>query len=296
MHKSLRFAVLVLILFTFTSAFAQESTPTPEPRPTDRLILATTTSTVDSGLLDYLLPAFEDQTGITVDVISVGTGQAFELGRNGDADVLLVHSRSQEDTFVEEGFAPVRYDVMYNDFIIVGPTDDPAQIRDAESASDALLLIAQSGETFVSRGDDSGTHTRELKLWAGAEYTPEGDWYISAGQGMGAVLNMSAELGAYTLSDRATYVARKADGLALEILYEGDSSLFNPYGVLPVNPEKFIWVNSAGAEVFVEWLLSVETQTLISEYTVNDQALFTPNSEAWLAAQAEPTPEATPAS
>lgn len=296
MQKLARFVILLLVCFSVLPGFAQEATPSPEPRPADRLILATTTSTVDSGLLDFLLPVFEEQTGITVDVISVGTGQAFELGRNGDADVLLVHSRSQEDTFVEEGFAPARYDVMYNDFIIVGPADDPAQIRNAESASAALVQIAEAGATFVSRGDDSGTHTREQRLWTTAEFTPDGDWYISAGQGMGAVLNMSAELGAYTLSDRATYVARQADGLALDILYEGDRALFNPYGVLPVSPEKFPWVNAAGADTFIEWLLSVETQTLIGEYMVNDQVLFTPNSEAWLAAQIEATPESTPAS
>lgn len=296
MQKIAQFVILLLGCFSVLPSRAQEATPLPEPRPADRLILATTTSTVDSGLLDYLLPDFEEQTGITVDVISVGTGQAFELGRNGDADVLLVHSRSQEDTFVEEGFALARYDVMYNDFVIVGPAADPAQIRSAESASAALVQIAEAGSIFVSRGDDSGTHTREQRLWAEAEFTPEGNWYISAGQGMGAVLNMSAELGAYTLSDRATYVARQADGLALEILYAGDRELFNPYGVLPVNPQKFPWVNAAGAQAFVDWLLSVETQTLIGAYTVNEQVLFTPNSEAWLAAQIEVTPEATPAS
>jgi len=187
-----------------------------------RLILATTTSTYDSGLLDYILPDFEATYNADVDVISVGTGQAIALGESGDADVLLVHARAREDAFVEAGHGLIRYDVMYNDFVIVGPSEDPAGIRGMTVATEALAKIAESGASFVSRGDDSGTHTKELSVWEAAAITPEGDWYISSGQGMGEVLTMSAEMQGYTLSDRATYLARESEGLALEIL------VFNP--------------------------------------------------------------------
>ena len=249
------------------------------------LILATTTSTYDSGLLDYIIPVFEEKYGVSVDVIAVGTGQALAMGEAGDADVLLVHARAREDAFVEAGDGTSRYDVMYNDFVIVGPADDPAGIRGMESAADAFATIAASESTFVSRGDDSGTHTKEKAIWEAAGITPEGDWYLSAGQGMGAVLTMSAESQAYTLSDRATYLSALADGLDLEVMVEGDPILFNPYGVIPVNPETHPGVNIELANQFVEWLTSVETQELIGSFTVNGQELFTPDSEQWRAAQ-----------
>ncbi len=272
---------------------AQEGTETPEDR--GRLILATTTSTEDSGLLDYILPVFEEEYGVTVDVVAVGTGQALELGANGDADVVLVHARAREDAFVEEGSGTARYDVMYNDFIIVGPADDPAGIAGMESATEAFAAIAESGAMFISRGDDSGTHSKELSIWEAAGIEPEDDWYISAGQGMGAVLGMAEEFQGYTLADRATYVARLAEGLSLEILVEGDPILFNPYGVIPVNPEKHPDVNYEMAQAFADWITSLETQELIASYEVNGQQLFVPDSEAWReaqAAEAEATEEA----
>jgi tungstate transport system substrate-binding protein len=182
---------------------------------------------------------------------------------------------------------------MFNDFVIVGPLDDPAGIAGAGSATEAfaqLLAAGQAGDAvFVSRGDDSGTHSRELSVWAEAELMPEGDWYISAGQGMGAVLNMSNELAAYTLTDRATYAARLVEGLDLAVLVEGDPLLLNPYGVLAVNPSRFDGVNTEGAAAFVDWLTDVETQAMIGEFAVNDTVLFTPSSARWLAAQVTPT-------
>jgi len=258
--------------------------PTPEPAAPARLILATTTSTEDSGLLEYILPDFEAKYNAEVDVIAVGTGQALELGQNGDADVVLVHSRAREDAFVADGYGTARYDVMYNDFILVGPAADPAGIKGMTDAKAAFAQIAGSGSSFVSRGDDSGTHSKEKAIWTAAEVTPEGDWYISAGQGMGEVLTMSDEMGAYTLSDRATYVARQATGLTLEILVEGDPILFNPYGVIPVNPEKHPNINAELGQAFADWITSLETQELILSFKLNDQSLFTPDSEAWRAA------------
>lgn len=285
------FSILVLMIPFF--AAAQDHDP-------DRLILATTTSTEDSGLLDYILPDFEEKYDVEVDVVAVGTGQALELGQNGDADVLLVHARAREDQFVEEGYGTARYDVMYNDFVIVGPPNDPAEIKGLETAAEAFAQIADSENIFISRGDDSGTHTKELAIWKEAEIEPEGDWYISAGLGMGEVLNMADELQDYTLTDRATYVARQVEGLSLEVLVEGDEILFNPYGVIPVNPEKFPHVNAELAQDFVEWITSVETQELIASFEVNDTQLFVPDSEQWRAAQealmeatAEPTMEPT---
>jgi tungstate transport system substrate-binding protein len=282
-------AIISIAFSLMTTALAQGDDP-------QRLILATTTSTADSGLLDYLLPVFEEEYNATVDVVAVGTGQALELGQNGDADVVLVHARAREEAFVEEGFGTARYDVMYTDFIIVGPADDPAKIAGLESATEAFAMIAVSEAMFVSRGDDSGTHTKELAIWESAEIAPEGDWYISAGQGMGDVLTMSNELFGYTLSDRATYLNLKAEGLELDIRVEGDPILFNPYGVIPVNPELHEGINAELAQQFVEWLLSLETQALILSFELEGQALFIPSSEAWLAHQAEMEMMATPES
>lgn len=284
------FLLFLLLALTCLTVMAQEATPEATPHDPQRLILATTTSTQDSGLLDEILPVFEAAYGIEVDVIAVGTGQALALGRNGDADVLLVHARAQEDEFIEQGFGTARYDVMYNDFIIVGSESDPAGIGGTTDAAAAFAQIAASESLFVSRGDNSGTHTKELAIWKNADITPEDDWYISAGQGMGEVLTMANELQAYTLTDRATYVAMQ-EGLELAILVEGDELLFNPYGVIPVNPEIHPQVNAELAQVFADWLISVETQELIAAFEVNGQQLFVPNSEAWIAAQAESTPE-----
>jgi tungstate transport system substrate-binding protein len=251
----------------------------------ETLVLATTTSTYDSGLLDYILPDFEEQYNATVDVVAVGTGEAIALGEAGDADVLLVHARSREDAFVEAGHGTQRYNVMYNDFVIVGPADDPAGIKGMDSPAEAFHTLADSEATFVSRGDDSGTHTKEQAIWEEAGLTPEGDWYQSTGLGMGEVLTLSDEQQAYTLSDRATYLVRKAEGLNLEVLVEGDPVLFNPYGVIPVNPEMHEGVNYELAQQFADWITSVETQELIASFEMNGSPLFYPDSEAWRAAQ-----------
>lgn len=263
-----------------------------------RLILATTTSTNDSGLLNFILPSFEAETGIQVDVVAVGTGQALALGENGDADVLLVHARGREDAFMDAGHGSRREDVMYNDFVIVGPTDDPADIRGKNRVTRALEEIMATESTFVSRGDDSGTHTKEKALWTEAGLEPAGDWYIAAGQGMGAVLTMADELQAYTMSDRATYLARTLAGTTLEIVVEGDPILFNPYGVMAVNPEKGEHIQNDLANQFIDWLISVETQEMISQFGIEEfgSPLFTPDSQAWRAANGvDTTVEAAPA-
>ena len=260
--------------------------PTEEPvveAEEQHIILATTTSTEDSGLLDYILPDFEAKTGIRVDVVAVGTGQALALGESGDADVLLVHARAREDAFMDAGHGVRREDVMYNDFVIVGPPDDPAGIRGKNRVARALEDILNSESLFVSRGDDSGTHTKEQALWAEAGLEPAGDWYISAGQGMGAVLAMADELQAYTMSDRATYLAQTLAGTSLEIMVEGDPILFNPYGVMAVNPDKGDHIQIELANQFIDWLISVETQELISQFGIEEfgSPLFTPDSGPW---------------
>lgn len=229
------------------------------------LILSTTTSTVDSGLLDVLIPVFEKKTGYFVKTISVGTGQALAMGEKGEADVLLTHAPEAEKKLVDAGAVTNYQLVMHNDFIIVGPADDPAAVKGKASA-DAMKLIAAKGSTFISRGDDSGTHKKELSLWKKAEVTPTGaKWYQESGQGMGATLLMASEKQGYTLTDRATYLAQKKS-LKLEILSEGDKSLLNIYHVMQVNPEKFSKVNAAGAKAFVEFMVDPETQKMIGEF------------------------------
>lgn len=255
------------------------------------LRLATTTSTDNSGLLDAILPAFEEAYNAQVDVVAVGTGQAIALGEAGDADVILVHARSREDAFVEAGHGTARYDVMYNDFVIVGPTADPANIRGMTLGSEALATIAKSEASFASRGDDSGTHTKERSLWEAAGLTadPEGDWYNSLGQGMGATLQFANETNAYTLTDRGTYLSMRDNLPNLELLVggasideNGDPALLNPYGVIPVNPDKGN-INDELAADFVTWLTSLETQEVIGEFGADafGQPLFYPDSEAW---------------
>jgi tungstate transport system substrate-binding protein len=248
-----------------------------------RLTLATTTSTENSGLLAYILPEFERQYDVLVDVIAVGTGQALKLGQDGNADVLLVHARVREDAFMDAGHGVRREDVMYNDFVVVGPADDPAAIRGLTDASEAFRRLAQAQVPFVSRGDDSGTHTKERAIWQAAEIEPAGDWYVSAGQGMGAVLTMADEQQAYTLSDRATYLARTLEGIELGILVEGDPMLFNPYGVMAVNPAKGSHIQADLANAFIDWLVSLPTQERIAQFGVDDfgAPLFTPDSNPW---------------
>jgi tungstate transport system substrate-binding protein len=255
------------------------------------LILATTTSTQDSGLLDVLVPEFEEQHDYDVKVIAVGSGQALRMGEEGEADVLLVHSPSAEEEFVAAGNAEDRLLVMHNDFIIVGPSDDPAGVADSESAAAAFAKISESETPFLSRGDESGTHTKELGLWEKARLTPEGAWYQETGQGMGATLGIAAEKRGYTLADRGTYLAQK-DNLDLEILYEGDSALFNIYHVIVVSPEKHTKVNAEGARAFTAFITSRETQDLIRDFGVDEfgEPLFVPEA----AAVESGTPSASP--
>lgn len=265
-----------------TSASEDSASTSGEP---ERLVLATTTSTEDSGLLSYILPDFEEQYAVTVDVVAVGTGQALQLGEDGNADVLLVHDRAREDAFMDAGHGVRREDVMYNDFVVVGPAEDPADVRSQTSVVEAFMQIEAEEAPFISRGDDSGTHGREMAIWSEAAIEPSGVWYSSAGQGMGAVLNIAEEKQAYTLSDRATYLARTLEGLALEIVYEDDPLLLNPYGVMAVNPEKSSEIKNELANTFIDWLISVPTQELIGEFGVEQfgTALFTPDSEPWRA-------------
>jgi tungstate transport system substrate-binding protein len=268
-------------------ATAPPPTEAARPEETAKLILATTTSTQDSGLLDYILPEYQDEYNVQVEVIAVGTGQAITLGEDGNADVLLVHARAREDAFMDAGHGVRREDVMYNDFVIVGPASDPAGIQGMKKATRAFEEIANVEAPFVSRGDDSGTHTKEKAIWAEAGIEPAGDWYISAGQGMGAVLTMADEQQAYTLSDRATYLARTLEGTDLVILVEGDPILFNPYGVIAVNPDKSPQINDELANQFIDWLVSLPTQEMIAEFGVAEfgSPLFTPDSTAWREAQ-----------
>jgi tungstate transport system substrate-binding protein len=274
---------LALIMLCLTAGCAQPASPPVTQTADQKLILATTTSTADSGLLDYILPDFQEQQNIQVDVVAVGTGQALQLGEDGNADVLLVHARAREDEFMAAGHGVRREDVMYNDFVIIGPEDDPAGIDGMTSAAKAFDQIAQSQATFVSRGDDSGTHTKEKAIWETTSIEPTGDWYVSAGQGMGAILTMADEMQTYTLSDRATYLARTLEGIDLVILVEGDPILFNPYGVIAVNPEKGQHIQAEATNKFIDWLISVDTQEKISKYGVDKfgSPLFTPDSEAW---------------
>lgn len=239
------------------------------------LRLATTTSTENSGLLKGLLPRFTERTGIEVHVLAVGTGQALRLGENGDVDVVLVHAPPAEEKFVNAGFGVNRRAVMYNDFVIVGPPADPADIAKAENATDALTRIAKSEHPFVSRGDDSGTHKKERGIWKAAGIDPEGAWYREVGQGMGKVLQIAGELNAYTLTDRGTWIAYQKKS-PLQISFQGDPLLYNPYGVIAVNPERFPDINYVGAMEFIAWLTAPEGQKMIADYQISQQTLFTP--------------------
>jgi len=235
--------------------------------------LATTTSTANTGLLDVLTEEFRKDTDIRVDFIVTGTGQALAHGRNGDVDAVLVHAPAAEELFVSEGYGLERVPLMWNDFVFAGPADDPAGISDVQSVTDALTRISEAKASFISRGDDSGTHKKELELWSASGIEPEGAWYVEAGQGMGACLTMANEMGAYLLTDRGTYLAR-ADALELTILFEGQPELVNPYAIIAVNPEMFPGINSADAARFIEWLESTRGQSLIEQYSVNGHQLF----------------------
>lgn len=244
------------------------------------IIVQSTTSTANSGLYDYLLPMFEEETGIRVNVVAVGTGQAIKNAENCDGDVLLVHSRSAEEAFVEAGYGTSRTDLMYNDFVIVGPADDPAGIGGMEDVEAALSKISEQGALFASRGDDSGTHKKELALWSAAGVDPtaaSGEWYRETGSGMGATLNVGISMGAYVMTDRATWISfgNKQD---YEIQVQGDEGMFNQYGVIPISPDHCPSVNAEAAQTFSDWLLSDEGQEAIGAYTVAAQQLFFPNA------------------
>jgi tungstate transport system substrate-binding protein len=237
--------------------------------------LATTTSTENSGLLKVLLPAFERDTGYKVHVIAVGTGKALKMGQDGDVDVVMVHARAAEEAFVNAGHGVNRRDLMYNDFVFVGPKSDPAGIRSAKDANAALERIAKREAIFISRGDESGTHKKEQALWKAAGVTPGGSWYRAIGQGMEQALQMASESQGYTLTDRGTWLALRKK-LDLQILAEGDERLFNPYGVIAVNPARFPDANYQGAMALIAWLTSVPGQRMIAHFSADGSPLFFP--------------------
>lgn len=245
------------------------------------IVVASTTSTEQSGLFKHLLPLFREKTGIDVKVVALGTGQALDAARRGDADVVLVHDRPAEDAFVAEGFAKARHDVMYNDFVLIGPASDPAGIR-GSGVREAFAKLAAAKPPFVSRGDRSGTHSAELRSWkeAGVDLTAvRSDWYRDVGQGMGPALNTASALGAYILADRGTWLAFKNRG-DLTILVQDDPRLFNPYGVMLVNPERHAKVKAKEGQAFIDWLISSEGQRAIASYKIGGEQLFFPNAGA----------------
>ncbi|HVS27472.1 MAG TPA: substrate-binding domain-containing protein [Burkholderiales bacterium] len=268
MKRVLKKLTLVLLGFMFASgAYAARD-----------IRMSTTTSTENSGLLKYLLPAFETKCSCKVRVISVGTGKALELGKNGDVDVVLVHARPAEDKFVAEGHGVNRKDVMYNDFILVGPQSDPLQLRGSKDVIAAFKKLGEGKAKFISRGDNSGTDQMEKNYWKIAGIEPKGGWFVSAGLGMGEVLTMAGEIQGYTLSDRATYGAYRAK-TGLDILVQGDSRMFNPYGLIAVNPKKYPDINYQGAADFINWIISDEGQKIIAEFKVNGEQLFYPSAK-----------------
>ena len=258
--------ILLLTFSTLSVAFGQE-----------RVKMATTTSTENSGLLDVLLPPFEKRLNAKVDVIAVGTGKALKLGENGDVDIVFVHARAAEDKFVKDGYGVNRRDVMYNDFIIIGPKDDPAGVKGMKDVAVALKQIASQKSPFASRGDDSGTHKKEKSLWKAAGMTPKGSWYMETGQGMGPTLQIADEKLAYTMTDRGTYLAYKGK-IDLPILVEGDKRLFNPYGIIAVNPAKHAHANYVYAMALIGWVTSVEGQKIIANYKKFGEVLFQPTA------------------
>jgi tungstate transport system substrate-binding protein len=269
--RNLLVSIFIVVIFSVVSASGET-----------RIRAATTTSIENSGLLGYLLPLFEKKTGIKVDVVAVGTGAAIEIGKRGDADFVFVHAKEQELKAVEEGFFVNRHDVMYNDFVIIGPPDDTAKVKGIASASEAFRKIAEKGALFVSRGDKSGTHTKELAVWQKAGIDPKGKtWYLEAGQGMEKTQRIANEKRAYTLTDRGTWLATKdKDKLEMVIVLEGDPMLKNQYGVMAVNPEKQKHVQFKEAMEFIQWLISKEGQDAIGSFKDNNgNQLFVPNAQ-----------------
>ncbi|WP_315928947.1 substrate-binding domain-containing protein [Mesorhizobium sp. SP-1A] len=268
-------------LFSAFAAFAFFAAGSFSASAQDKsIVVASTTSTQDSGLFDYLLPLFKTKTGIDVKVIAQGTGQALDTARRGDADVVFVHAKAQELKFLEEGFGVKRYDVMYNDFVLVGPKSDPAGVKGGKDITAAFKAILAKKAPFVSRGDRSGTHSAELKLWKEADIDigkAKGEWYRDIGQGMGAALNTAGAMNAYVLSDRGTWLSFKNRG-DLEIVVEGDKRLFNQYGVMLVNPKKFPAVKADLGQQFIDYLISDEGQKAIAGYKIDGQQLFFPDA------------------
>lgn len=298
--NALSLITLLAILLSTLTACAPQTAPTPATEalpasttapaanPTEvsssnsntEIILATTTSTRDSGLLDALLPEFEKSSGIKVKMVAVGSGAALTMGQEGNADVLLVHSPAAEEKYMEEGYGKDRVLVMHNDFVVVGPEDDPAGISGAATTADAFKAIEDAGSIFVSRADNSGTHSKELAIWKQLSLTPEGDWYLQSGQGMGETLRIASEKACYTLTDRSTYLSLK-DTLDLSILYEGEKSLLNIYHVITVNSNKHTNLNYDGAKAFADWIVSPETQKTIATFGTEEfgQPLFFADAE-----------------
>src|SRR5690606_24081100 len=242
------------------------------------ITVASTTSTEQSGLFDHILPLFQEDSGIEVRVIAQGTGQALDTGRRGDADVVFVHAKAAEEEFVAEGYGVERIEVMYNDYVVVGPQADPARVGGSQDVVAAFTAIAESESAFASRGDDSGTHKAELAIWKMAGIEPSGDWYRETGSGMGPTLNTAAQMPAYALADRGTWISfQNRDDL--EILVEGDERLFNQYGVILVNPERHPHVKASEGQAFIDWLVSEEGQEAIASYTLNGEQLFYPNAK-----------------
>ncbi len=270
--------ILVIFMITMFFTLSTISCTQRETIEKKKIILATTTSTYDSGLLDELIPVFEKKYKIIVTPIAVGTGEALKMGERGEADVILVHARSEEDKFVEEGYGVNRNDVMHNDFVIVGPEEDPAKIKYLEKVSDVFKTISENKILFVSRGDDSGTHKKEKKIWEEAGVEPKGDWYLEVGQGMAETIMVANEKNAYTLTDRGTYLSQQ-DNIQLVILFEGDPFLLNPYGIIAINPDKHLKVNYEGAMRFIEFITSKEGQEIIKNFGIEKygQPLFSPD-------------------
>jgi len=281
MKRIITILFLLALLISACAPATPIATEAPPAPANPTLILATTTSTQDSGLLDVLIPLFEAQTGYTVQTVAVGTGAALKMAEEGNADVLLVHAPSSEVALMDAGWGKDRFLVMHNDFVIVGPADDPASIKGTATAVEAFQKIADAGANFVTRGDDSGTNKMEISLWGKTAADPTGQaWYIDSGQGMGATLTIASEKMAYTLTDRATYLANKAN-LQLDILVEGDASLLNIYHVITVNPDKWPKSNYEGALAFANFMADPATQTIIGEFGLDKfgQPLFFPDAD-----------------
>jgi len=293
-YKRSKFTILMLVLviiaamaLTFgCTAKAPVQNDTAKENANDvkvevesEMTLATTTSTRDAGLLDVLVPAFDEKYGVTTKVVAVGTGEALEMGKQGNADVLLVHARKSEDEFVAGGYGINRKDVMYNFYFVVGPKDDPAGAAEVKDAESAMKKIAETESLFVSRGDQSGTHKKELSIWEKFSMKPQGEaWYKEAGQGMGNTLTMASEMGAYTLVDSGTWYSFQ-DKVNLKIVLEGDPILFNPYGVIAVNPEKYPNIHNKAATAFIDFITSEEGQKIIGDYTKDGKQLFIPDAK-----------------